>query len=128
MTTGRATVLRDLLPGGDRPGGSLLHAAAGITAEHQSYLRNPLVWSEVFADCDAPSVVVRWSDLRGEAEDGELVYPDAVRVNYQSARDGGCANTTVRRDEKGILQITNAPREVEQGTRLSLGAVDPVEN
>ncbi len=127
MTTGRATVLRDLLRAGERPGGGLLRGAAGAV-EHKAYLRNPIVWSEVFADCDAPSVVVRWSDLKGEAEDGELVYPDAVRVNYQSAHDGGCANTTVRRDEKGILQITNAPREVEQGTRLSLGAGDPVED
>ncbi len=128
VTTGRATVLRDLLRGDDRPGGGFLRAgAAGAAGERQASLRNPMVWSEVFADCDAPSVVVRWSDLRGETEEGEMVYPDAVRVNYQSGQDGGCANTTIRRDERGILQITNASREVAQGSRLVPRAGDPAE-
>lgn len=125
MTTGRATVLRDLLRGGGRADA---RAGARPGPSHQGYLRNPIVWSEVFADCDAPSVVVRWSDFKAATEDGEVVVPEAVRVNYQSRQDGGCTNTTVRRDQTGLLQITNSPREIEQGTRLLLPAADHAED
>jgi glutamate mutase epsilon subunit len=63
-------------------------------------------------------VVVRWSDFKGETDDGDVVIPEALRVNYQRGQDGGCANTTVRADEVGLLQITNHPRETEQGALL----------
>jgi hypothetical protein len=79
------------------------------------------VWSEVFADCDAPSVAIRWSDLMAVDESGHVVRPVAVLVNYQAVRERGCPNTSVAMDETGgLLQITNIARTVEQGARLVL--------
>ncbi len=108
LGTGLATVIRDLLP---EPAGE----------KSECFLTRPLVWSEVFADCDAPSVTVRWSDLRAVDEAGEIVRPKAVRVNYQSPKEGGCSNTNVLTDERGgFLQVTNTSRLVAQGARLPL--------
>ena len=101
VLSGRTIVIRDLYAGGR-------HLAA------------PLVWSEVFADCDAPSVTVRWSELRAVDEAGVVLAPRAVLVNYQSPADGGCSNTTVALDGDGVLQITNAERTVPQGSSLEL--------
>ena len=113
LSSGTTTVVRDLMyPDGPRAGAG--RAAAG-------YLRRPLVWSEVFADCDAPQVVARWSDLSAVGEDGLTVRPSAVRVNYQAHEAGGCGNTSVRRDGAALLQITNTPREIPQGAVLDLG-------
>lgn len=82
------------------------------------YLHSPMVWSEVFARCEHPSVVVRWSDLRATAASGEELRPAHVRVNYQTRVDGGCDNTSVALDELGILQITAVQREVPQAAVL----------
>lgn len=102
QTTGESTVIRDLYAKGSR-------------------LAHPVVWSEVFADCDAPSVTVRWTELRAVDEDGVEVRPAGVRVNYQRYEDGGCSNTTVVLDEEGGLrQITGAPRTTPQGTVIPL--------
>ena len=113
LESGQTTVLRDLL----RPAGSRGRSGAPSSG----LLLHPMVWSEVFADCDAPSVTVRWSGLSALADDGSTVTPPAVVANYQSHRDGGCGNTTVRRDGAALLQVTSVPREVEQGGRLELG-------
>ena len=108
LSSGLSTTVRDLLP------------EAGF-AGSDSYLTGPIVWSEVFADCDAPSVTVRWSDLSAVDEAGTVSRPAAVRVNYQSPEEGGCSNTTVVMDEAGgLLQVTNVPRIVRQGVRLAL--------
>ena len=69
-------------------------------------LANPMVWSEVFARCDDPRVTVRWSDLSPR--------PEGVHATYQTFEDGGCTNTTSRRDGIGYLQITNT--EPERGS------------
>jgi hypothetical protein len=82
------------------------------------YLFSPMVWSEVFARCEHPSVVVRWSDLRATGMGGEELRPQHVRVNYQGRPEGGCANTSVGLDELGILQITAVQREVPQSAVL----------
>lgn len=87
-TTGEETVVRRLRGGGDA-------------------LAAPVVWSEVFARCDDPSVVVRWSDLSPA--------PPGLRPTYQSHVDGGCANTTSRRDGNGWVQITNVARQTQTG-------------
>ena len=80
-----------------------------------SYLVAPMVWSEVFARCEQPSVSVRWSDLRAVSAGGEVVRPRLVRVNYQARHDGGCDNTNVGSDELGVLQVTSVQRQVAQG-------------
>jgi hypothetical protein len=110
LSSGVVSTIRDLLPG------------EGAKAT-DSYLLRPVVWSEVFADCDAPSVTVRWSDLRALDQTGALVCPTAVRVNYQAWESGGCPNTTVAAQaDGGVLQITNTVREVKQGATLKLPA------
>jgi len=88
LTTGVETVVRRLRGGGDA-------------------LASPIVWSEVFARCDDPSVVVRWSDLSPP--------PSTLRPTYQSHVDGGCANTHSRRDGDGWVQVTNATRQTQTG-------------
>lgn len=80
-----------------------------------------MVWSEVFARCDDPSVAVRWSGFRATLASGEVVSPLALRVNYQRGSDGGCDNTTAVLDGDGVRQLTNAERQVPTGTRLPLG-------
>lgn len=101
LTTGVATVIRDLYGGGTR-------------------LADPVVWSEVFADCCAPPVTVRWSDLRAVDEDGHAVRPAELRVNYERYWDGGCTNTTVEHDGGGVRQITGVRRTAKQGAILRI--------
>ena len=104
LETGQLTAVRDLYTTGD-------------------YLVAPMVWSEVFARCEAPSVAVRWSDFRAIGTDGELVVPRHVRVNYQSRDDGGCDNTSVAVDKLGIVQTTTVARQVPQGALLPVPGV-----
>ncbi len=100
LTTGDATTVRDLM----------------VAA---SFLGDPMVWSEVFARCDDPSVTVRWSDSEVVTDRGDRFAPTALAVNYQSHADGGCANTTsVLDDRGGVLQVTNAERHTPQGATL----------
>ncbi len=102
LETGIETVVRDLWIDGDS-------------------LANPMVWSEVFADCDHPSVAVRWSDLSVVTVDGGSVTATAVRLNYQRFSDGGCANTDTTIDDVGFVQRTATERRNGTGTRLTLG-------
>ena len=110
LLSGSTSTIRDLLPPLGRP------ASGG-------YLTRPVVWSEVFAECDAPSVTVRWSGLQGLYVTGEQVRPAAMLVNYQAPEAGGCPNTTVVQDGAGgFLQVTNVPRLVKQGAVLAVPA------
>lgn len=84
-----------------------------------SDLVTPMVWSEVFAACDDPQVLVRWSGFGALTRDGETVNPQAMRVNYQAYEAGGCSNTNVLFDGDGISQATNAERTVPQGSVVS---------
>jgi len=83
-----------------------------------AHLVSPMVWTEVFARCEQPSVTARWSDLRAITAQGEEIRPERVRVNYQSRADGGCANTSVAVDELGLLQTSATDRQVPQGAIL----------
>lgn len=83
LDTGTTTVVRRLHGGGTE-------------------MASPVVWSEVFARCDDPSVTVRWSQL--------TPAPADLRPTYQSAADGGCDNTRSSRDGDGWVQQTNVPR------------------
>jgi hypothetical protein len=100
LATGDASTVRELM------------AAA-------SCLGDPMVWSEVFARCDDPSVTVRWSDFEVVSDRGDRFVPTAVAVNYQSYADGGCANTTSALDGRGgVLQCTNSDRVTRQGEAI----------
>jgi hypothetical protein len=95
----QSTVVRDLFVPGDR-------------------IAAVLVWSEVFARCDDPSVAVRWSNPSATALDGSVRRPARAGVNYQSHGDGGCANTDSSpvpdRRSTGIRQRTNCERTTPQ--------------
>ena len=60
-------------------------------------LAHAVVWSEVFAPCDAPSTAVRWSGIGSPAH-----------LTYQSYADGGCTNVATSPDGAGAwIQRTN---------------------
>jgi hypothetical protein len=81
-----------------------------------------VMWSEVFADCDHPTVEVRWSGMVAVTADGTTVRPRAVALTYQSEADGGCSNTdtTVEGDE--VVQRTAVPRANRGTLSLEQGA------
>lgn len=81
-------------------------------------LADVMVWSEVFAQCDDPSVVVRWSEFTVRSGSG-IARPDQLAVSYQSRLDGGCANTSVRVSEGVAEQVTNVDRETPAGAVLA---------
>jgi hypothetical protein len=99
LERGTATVVRELWAGGTR-------------------LAGPVVWSEVFAECDAPPVAAQWSDFAAETASGETVRPVALRTNYQAYEAGGCGNTNVVVTGSGIVQRTSTERSVATGTRI----------
>lgn len=101
LRAGRSAVIRDLMAGGDR-------------------LASPMVWSEVFARCEHPSVTVRWSGLEARTAAGDTERPTALSVNYEAHSAGGCDNTTVAAEADGVLQVTSAERTVRQGAVLDL--------
>ncbi|MFN0088875.1 MAG: hypothetical protein ACKVWR_01185 [Acidimicrobiales bacterium] len=108
--------------------GSVTDVEAGERTEIRSLvargraLHAPMVWSEVFARCDHPTTLVRWTELAGRTTDGAVVTPRTVTVNYQSHAQGGCANTDSFLDAHGRLcQRTNTERTTPQGARLRLG-------
>ena len=84
------------------------------------WLVSPIVWSEVVAACDDPSVVVRWSRLGALDAVGAAVAPDALTVTYQSVGDGGCSNTDTVADGGGIRQVTTVARHTPHGAVLAL--------
>lgn len=101
LASGEVTVVRDLYAPGDR-----IHGA--------------MVWSEVFAPCDAPTTAVRWSDLAMVDADGGRAAVTEATVNYQSRADGGCATTNTSVDGGAFLQRTGTVRTTPQGTVLRL--------
>ena len=88
-----------------------------------SELAHVVMWSEVFAPCDAPSVTVRWSNPTAHigAMNGELWSPDEMRISYQTVDNGGCSNTASTRDSDGsgaLLQVTNTARPNQHGATI----------
>ncbi|MEZ5229236.1 MAG: hypothetical protein R2710_21980, partial [Acidimicrobiales bacterium] len=84
-------------------------------------LTDIVVWSEVFADCDAPSVRVEWSQPEVVTIGGSTLTPVAMTTSFQRHEDGGCANTTAAVVAGGVAQITNVERTVAAGVALPLG-------
>jgi len=80
----------------------------------------PMVWSEVFADCDDPAVTVRWSDPTVTTPSGEHVSVRAAIAHYQSMHEGGCTNTCSTVDGDTFVQTTSTSRLTSAGTRLVL--------
>ncbi len=124
---GRAYRLRVHHAGESRWRGEVTDLATGVATAVRDliapseFLGEPMVWSEVFARCDDPTVTARWSGFEVETERGDRVVPLALVANYQSHGDGGCANTTSVPNERGpVLQITNAERVTPQGAVLQL--------
>jgi len=78
------------------------------------------VWSEVFARCDDASVSVRWSGFEALTATGQRATPGGLLVNYQDRAAGGCNNTTVRLDDRGVLQTTHSDQLVAVGTVVPL--------
>lgn len=89
---------------------------------HGTHLETPMVWSEVFADCDAAAVEVRWRDLAlGDEEGDQLPIATAV-VSYQAVADGGCATTDSSVVGGAFVQRTGTTRRVRPGARLTVEA------
>ncbi len=81
---------------------------------------DPMVWSEVFADCDHPTVTVHWSDLTVVTREGQRLPIRAAVARYQSRSDGGCTNTSSTVEGDVFVQSTSTSRTVPAGTRLVL--------
>lgn len=85
-----------------------------------SQLRAPMVWCEVFARCDAPSVEVRWTDLAAAPDAGIWEPIATVAVNYQSFTAGGCTNTDSSRAGAAVVQRTSTDRVTAHGQHIRL--------
>jgi hypothetical protein len=83
-------------------------------------LHAPMVWSEVFADCDHPPVAVRWSGLEVVTRSGRRVPVDAATASYQSRQQGGCDNTSSDADGDAFVQTTNSVRRTPPGANIQL--------
>ncbi len=90
LRTGRVAEIRDLLVDADE-------------------LTEPVVWAEVFARCDDPPSVVRWSDFAVVDAAGAVTRPTALRVTYQPRAEGGCDNTVADVDGGVARQRTGQP-------------------
>lgn len=101
VASGAVAVIRELEGGGDGLG-------------------TPLVWTEVFAACDAPPVTIRWSELEFATVAGEWHRVTAVDTNYQDYNAGGCSNTDSASSGGGFTQTTNVARVNSGGVTLQL--------
>ncbi len=90
LSTGQATVIRDLLV-----------PATGLD--------HPVVWAEVFADCDDPPTAARWTSLLAGAGPGQVFTATSVGLTYQAHADGGCANTLSYAEGSSFVQVTGLP-------------------
>jgi hypothetical protein len=86
-----------------------------IEADHLSH---PMVWSEVFAPCDAPAVEVVWTDLHGLDRENRRIDPVDFVTNYQRVADGGCSNTSIHVDGTALIQRTSTARTTPSQTRI----------
>ena len=75
-------------------------------------LARPVVWSEVFAGCEAPAAA-RWSGFEPALKH--------VQATYQSHADGGCTNSNAVVDAAagGVVQKTATVRTTPHGALLT---------
>jgi hypothetical protein len=83
-------------------------------------LDRPMVWSEVFAPCEASGSAVRWSDLRMVDDRGAAFPARRARVGYQPISDGGCVTTDSSVEDERFVQRTGTQRRTRHGARLTL--------
>lgn len=86
-------------------------------------LARPVVWSEVFADCDDPSVSAVWSDPVC-AGGSRRWAPSGYRATFQEERNGGCSNTDVRPVAGGVAQVTSVERHTRPGSIVPIAGQD----
>lgn len=86
-----------------------------VDADHVTH---PMIWSEVFADCDADPVEIRWSSLAAASVDGQFIRPTGVSLSYQRETDGGCSNTSTTVEDGWLIQRTATERVHGHGARL----------
>lgn len=82
-------------------------------------LHRPVVWSEVFARCDDPTVSATWRDPVTATGAGRII-PRAYRVSYQDEAAGGCSNTDVVVTAGGVRQSTAVTRRVPPGALVAI--------
>lgn len=101
-STGERTVIRELFAGGDR-------------------LNGFVVWMEIFAPCDAPTTLVRWSGLAvaNEAR-GVRHQVRSLRTSFPDV-PGACTNNDARVDGSSWLQLTNDRRTTRTASSLTIG-------
>ena len=100
-STGERTVIRELFAGGDRLSGFV-------------------VWMEIFAPCDAPTTLVRWSDLAvADEARGAQHQVRSLRTSFPDV-SGACTNNDSRVDDSGWLQLTNDRRTSRTATTLTI--------
>lgn len=106
LASGERTAIRELFCAGDE-------------------LRHVVIWSEVFAPCDAPAVEARWANPTAiDNSTGTSASPTGISVSYQRVDDGGCSNsyTWVDSAESGVVrQRTNTERQNNHGDVVSFG-------
>lgn len=85
-----------------------------------STIRDPVVWMECFAPCDAPSFAVAWTDPAVTTAGGTEIPIRAMRTTYQRHAEGGCTNTSSALVGSSFTQRTNTPRTTPRDARLSL--------
>ena len=117
---------------GDEPGwwaGEVTNLATDVTTMVRRLrsdgegLTLAMVWSEVFARCDAPSAAAVWSDPAGVTLDGRPWRPGTYSITYQREEDGGCSNTDVRVLPNGVGQFTGVTRTTPPGTVIPIPSV-----
>lgn len=95
--TGQTTVVREL-------------ACPGSELEHI------VMWSEIFAPCDAAPLTVAWSNASAITNSGSVPIT-SFSVSYQSVANGGCSNTNVSVASDGrVIQTSNTHRTNPTGS------------
>lgn len=78
-------------------------------------LVSPVVWTECFAPCDAPSVSAVWTNPVAIGASGAIV-PRGYRVRYQEI--DGCPNTDSAVTVEGVRQTTGVARRTADGALI----------
>ena len=84
-------------------------------------LRDIVVWTEAFCDCDDPPTAVVWSAPQALLTSGDRVAPDGYLVHYQAVADGGCSTSDSDAVDGGVVQRTGVSRSTPAGSILRPG-------